>query len=284
MDQWRRDILQEVAEGRLSPEEAAERLDDRPSEQADAPPGGVKRVRLTGTVGTLAVIGEPDLPGPITIGAHRARYDGDALVIEAGEAEAGSWFQDLFRQERPGQERPGQERAWQEKSWQEKSWQERSGQSWSYGWGGLAGIGRWKTPLEVRMSPELPLEVELTAGSLSVRNLDGPLKLGVRAGTLRIERVTGALDVSVGSGTVVASARLTDGASRIRCELGSVTVALEPGSSAAITARAHIGKVLLPGHEGEFGAKGVEDRAVVGEGAATFDIETSAGVITVTAA
>lgn len=270
MSDERRSILEDVAAGRLSPEEAAERLDrlgkepsgpsTRPRfEKTPPPPEGVKRVRITGVVGTLAVIGEPGVAGGSATGAHRARYDGDALVIEAGDEESGGWFQEGGR---------------------------LGGRQWgtgrSYGWGGLAGIGRWKTPLEVRMNPDLPLEVELTAGSVVVRDLNAAVKLDVLAGNVRMTGVSGPLEVGVGSGTIGARAKVAQGQSRIRCELGNVNVHLEAGSNVQVTGRAHVGRVALPGRERGFGAGQVEDTAIVGTGEATLDVETSAGAITVT--
>jgi hypothetical protein len=261
----RRSILEDVAEGRLSPEEAAERLDalreERPrSPRQEVPREDVKRVRVAGVVGTLAIIGDRAITGGSATGAHRARYEGDTLVIEAGDGDGGGWFQ----------ERQG--------------WEGRHGSTWSTGWGGLAGIGRWRTPLEVRINPDLALEVDLTAGAVTICDLRGPVKLDVLAGTVRMEGVTGPLEVGVGSGTVVAQTRIAQGSSRVRCELGNVTIHLEAGSNVQVTGRAHLGKVTLPGREKGFGAGLVEDTAIVGSGDATLDVETSAGAITVTSA
>ncbi|MGH8933302.1 MAG: SHOCT-like domain-containing protein [Egibacteraceae bacterium] len=271
MSDERRIILEDVAEGRLSPEEAAERLDalgDTPGRQRSEPgepqrdtpppPEGIKRVRISGVVGTLAVIGEPGVAGGSATGAHRARYEGDTLVIEAGDEGSGGWFQES-----------------------------QGGRSWghgrSYGLGGLAGgIGRWKTPLEVRMNPDLPLDVDLTAGSVVIRDLHAAVKLDVLAGNVRMVGVTGPLEVGVGSGTIGARAKVAQGQSRVRCELGNVNIHLEPGSNVQVTGRAHVGKVSLPGRDRGFGAGQVEDTAIVGTGEATLDVETSAGAITVT--
>ncbi len=272
MTDERRSILEDVAEGRLSPEEAAERLDalrgtpgrQGPGRDTPPPPEGVKRVRITGVVGTLAVIGDSGVAGGSATGAHRARYEGDALVIEAGDEDSGGWFQ----------EGPGGRSS-------RASW----GHGRAYGWGGLsAGIGRWKTPLEVRMNPDLPLEVDLTAGSVVIRDLHAAVKLDVLAGNVRMVGVTGPLEVGVGSGTIGARAKVAQGQSRVRCELGNVNIHLESGSNVQVTGRAHVGKVSLPGRERGFGAGQVEDTAIVGTGEATLDVETSAGAITVTCA
>jgi hypothetical protein len=255
----RRSILEDVAAGRLSPKEAAERLDalreERPPRPGTTPPPhGITRVRIAGVVGTLAVIGDAVITGGSATGAHRARYEGDTLVIDAGDEDGGGWFQERLRR----------------------------GPGWSYGWGGLSGIGRWKTPLEVRMNPDLPLEVDLTAGAVTVRHLRGPVKLDVMAGNVRMDRVTGPLEVGIGSGTVSARVQLAQGSSRIRCEFGNIVVNLEAGSNVQVTGRAHLGKVSLPGREKGFDAGLIEDTAVVGTGEATLDVETSAGAITVT--
>lgn len=259
----RRTILTDVAEGRLSPEEAAERLDalrgeplQKPRKEEPPRTAAVKRVRVVGPIGILTVVGDSSVAEARARGPHRARYDDDTLVIETGDHESGPWHHG------------------------------RRGPGWAFGWSGWGDWDDWKrrkTPVEVRMSPDLPLEVDLTMGSLTVRDLRGPVQLDVNAGTVRVERVSGPLTVSVTSGSVVVRSRIAQGDSRIRCELGNVAVQLEPGSSVRVTGRAHVGKVLLPGREAGFGAGLVEDTAVVGGGDATLEIETSAGAIKVTA-
>jgi hypothetical protein len=264
----RRTILTDVAEGRLSPEEAAERLDALRGEPLREPPPQAKRasrIRVVSTIGMVSVVGDASVAEAMTDAAHRSRREGDTLIIESADDldAAGVWCPP--RSGRGSRSAPPRSPL-------------AFGLGWGWAWGGM---GR-HTPLTVRMNPDLPLEADLTAGSLSVTGVRSTLRLDVGAGTMRLDGVTGPLTLTVTSGGVAIRGRITQGDSRIRCELGKVAVQLDPGSSVRITGRAHLGKVVLPGKEPAFGAGLIEDTAVVGDGDATLEIETSAGGIMVT--
>lgn len=265
----RRTILIDVAEGRLSPEDAAERLDalrGEPREQAPPQAERASRIRVVSTIGMVSVVGDASVAEASTDAAHRTRYEDGTLIIESADDPdvGGAWFPP----------RPGRS---------SRRTPPRSplafGLGVGWGWGGMST----RTPFAVRMNPDLPLEVDLTAGSLSVTGVRSPLRLDVGAGTMRLDGVTGPLALTVTSGGVVVRGRITQGDSRIRCELGKVAVQLDTGSSVRVNGRATLGKVVLPGKEPAFGAGLIEDTTVVGQGDATLEIETSAGGITVTA-
>jgi hypothetical protein len=256
MDEKQRAILGEVAEGRLSPEEAAVLLQEvDEAEQAERPaerPAGVRRVRVVGALQLTRVVGDPTVREAVAEGPHAAQREGDTLVIR-GEADAG-------------------------------------GAGFTFGprsWGlNLASLVATRPArLTVRMHPELALEAELGAGALSVDGVSGPLRVEVEAGSARIERFRGPLDLAVEAGAVQASGVLDQGASRIRCESGSVRVHLEQGSSVRIRAAAELGRVALPGGSGAgaWTAGGGTREAVVGAGAASLDVRTELGSVAVTA-
>ncbi|MHB8618972.1 MAG: hypothetical protein ACYDAG_05255, partial [Chloroflexota bacterium] len=74
------------------------------------------------------------------------------------------------------------------------------------------------------------------------------------------------------------------GGSHVRCEQGSVRIDLERGSSVAISAHTRFGKVALPGQdEPNWFMESGDQRAVVGDGRASLDIETTMGSVRVTA-
>src|SRR5207253_2195043 len=79
---------------------------------------------------------------------------------------------------------------------------------------------RWQDGgrLNIRMNPELPLDVELMAGTLRVRGLRSPIRADVSAGSARVEGFAGPLDLSVATGSVHATGILTGGNSRVRCD------------------------------------------------------------------
>jgi hypothetical protein len=315
MNERQRAILQQVAEGRLRPEEAAVLLDqadgaeqdrgsehDEPSEEPAAGPGGrptgaaagpatadsaIKRVRVVGNFRAARVVADPTIREAIAEGPHVARREGDLLIVESALDETdmpGFVFNRGMRNWRlnipsdfagrsgrpPRPQRPqrppraGRSRGEEEASWNRTSWSHDE--------------------LTVRMRPDLPLEVELSAGTLRVDGLTGPLRLDIRAGSARIERVRGPIEALVAAGSLRVEALLTQGASRIRCDASSVRLNLERGSNVLVRARPELSKLTLPGHD-VVGSLGLGDRQEVkiGDGTATLDIDATMSKISVTA-
>lgn len=197
------------------------------------------------------MIGDPSVVEAVAEGPNVVRREGDGLVIEAQPSGEGWGFSIGDRPE-----------------------------GWSFSRGGL-GLRRWfdQRTLTVRMNPRLALEVALQAGSARVRGVTGPIRADVQAGSASIEGFSAPLELSVQAGSVKASGRLDSGSSRIRCDAGSVMLHLEHGSSAKVTARSTLGKVSLPG-----GGTGRGDReAIIGDGNAVIDIETTMGSVKVSA-
>jgi hypothetical protein len=233
----RREILSRVAAGTISPEEAASQLDAASNDQEDTEPG-IRSVRVIKRLGAAEVIGDPNVRDAVADGQHRARIEGDVMIIEGETAhEPGTFIT----------------RSWL--GFPEHSSGDR---------------------LVVRVNPALALDLQVQAGSLRVNGVEGPIRADVQASSATIDGFTKPLDLKVQAGSIRANGRLDDGESRIACDAGSVSLYLERGSSVRIKARAHIGKVLLPG------ASGAQD-VTVGGGAASLLIETSMGSVTVTA-
>jgi hypothetical protein len=317
MNETQRAILQQVAEGRLSPEEAAVLLDqadeaerergsehDEPTEEPSAGTGerpgdrttsttaadaGVKRVRVVGNFRSARIVADPTVREAIAEGPHIARREGDLLIVESAFDDAdmpGFVFNRGFRNwrltippdfaGRPGRppgppsppRPPRPPRAGAEwtggEPWERRSWSQ--------------------SELTVRMRPDLPLEVELSAGALRVDGLTGPLRLEVRAGSARIEHVRGPIEAMVAAGSLRIDALLTEGASRIRCDAGSIRLHLERGSSVLVRARPELSRLTLPSHGvvGGF-SPGEREEVKIGDGTATLDIDATMSKISVTA-
>jgi hypothetical protein len=282
----RRQILEDVAQGRLSPEEAAGLLDALEAEPAEGQaagegagePGTVRRVRVSGTFRVARILGDPGVVEAVARGPHAVRREGDTLVIlgEPDEPEPGFAFGGPYGLRwriptpppPPGWEPPGAAGRVRRDRWL---------------WG--APFQRRLPELEVRVNPEMPLDVELWAGTLLVTGVKGPLDIDVSAGSARVVGFAGPLDVRVAAGTVHAAGVLRDGASRVRCDAGRVHVHLERGSSVRVRAKADLGRVSLPGGKGPDGwvIGGGFHQAVVGDGAATLDVEAAMGDVTVSA-
>ncbi|HZC99732.1 MAG TPA: hypothetical protein VFA46_05930 [Actinomycetes bacterium] len=311
MNERQRAILQQVAEGRLSPEEAvvlleqaeqdgqderaerAERGDEAGQEEGaggggapggqSSPPasgaeGAVRRVRVVGSFRSARVIGDPTVREAVADGTHMARREGDLLIVESALDEPdlpgfvfnrGRWSwrltvpPDVAARARPG--RP----PWAGRGWSgEEAWQRPWRQS----------------QLTVRMRPDLPLDVELSAGTLRAHGVTGPLHFDVRAGSARIEGARGPLDATVAAGSIRVDALLRAGESRIRCDASSVRVHLERGSSVLVRARAELSHLSLPdrGVVGRWSG-GEREEVKIGDGTATLDIDANMSSVGVTA-
>ncbi len=303
MNERQRAILQQVAEGRLSPEEAVvlleqaeqnerperpERGDEAGQEGADdgAAPGGQSsppgtgaegatgRVRVVGSFRSARVIGDPTVREAVVDGPHVARREGDLLIVGSTLEDfelpgfvfnRGRWSWRLTVPPGANPGRPPRGRRW----WAgEEAWQ----RPWS------------QSQLTVRMRPDLPLEVELSAGTLRAHGVTGPLHFDVRAGSARIEGAHGPLDATVAAGSLRLDALLRAGESRIRCDASSVRIHLERGSSVLLRARAELSHLSLP-HRGVVGgwSGGEREEVKLGDGAATLEIDANMSSVGVTA-
>lgn len=214
----RREILSRVAAGTISPEEAASQL-DAVGQDADATDTGIHRVRVIKRLGAAEVIGDPTVRDAVAEGQHRARIEGDVMIIEGEIAhEPGTFIT----------------RSWL--GFPEHSSGDR---------------------LVVRVNPALALDLQVQAGSLRVNGVEGPIRADVQASSATIDGFTKPLDLTIQAGSMRATGRLDEGESRIACDAGSVNLYLERGSSVRIKAEAHIGKIVLPGVAGSGGAQDV---------------------------
>jgi hypothetical protein len=213
-------------------------------EGRDADGHRAARVRITAAARTVRVIGDPSVNEVEIDGPHRASREGDTLVISGGEdMERGFSFRSRRRSHR--------------------DWRD---------WSDLAEWRRVTEPLVVRVNPTFGLSVELSAGSLSVLSMHGPISTDLAAGSARFESVSGPLDLSTRAGSVRIQGRLVEGSSRIRCDAGSVSVRLDPGSSVRVRAHVDLGRVRFHGPEGDSTGTG---EVVVGDGRALLDVDAA---------
>jgi hypothetical protein len=262
----RREILERVASGEISPEEADQllrSLDGTPSPEAPAPTGTkIRTVKVTAGFGAIVVSADPTVAEAEIEGRHSASIDGDVLVIRGEQ-----WTDD---EDAPG---PGAFTIHLGGRNRRKR----------FHLGGLH-IGGERTNLRIRMNPSLGLDARIDAGPMAINGILGPIRARSAAGPIALEGFEGPLDVSVNAGAVRASGRLTHGDSRIRSDAGAVRVELDPSSSVSIRAEAALGKVLVLGDDapkrGRFGPGRQE--ATIGDGTGTLRVETAMGSIHVT--
>jgi hypothetical protein len=251
MKDTKREILAKVAAGTLTAQEAALELEelDSPvrSPEPVVPPldGGVTRVRVVASMGSVTVIGDESVREAVADGPHVAKREGDALVIES---------------------RDGDEIA----------------SHFTFGGKGRLGLDVREWKLTVRMNPRLALDAEVQAGTLAVRGIRAPIRAEVQAGSTKIEDFTYPIDLDVQAGSVKAYGRLTEGASRIQCQAGSVKIDLDPTSSVKIKAKTSLGRISLPDVPSVVGLGSSGSQAQIGAGAATLDIDAELGSVQVT--
>jgi len=303
-DEERRKILLAVADGTMTPGDAAERLavleeaketdpapraggsgtgtgtgtapdgeggakrvirtrvrrDFADDDGGDEPITALRRIIVTGSLRTVEITGDPSVAEAAVDGPHDAFRRGDALVIET--------------------ENPD----WSWDSWSDEA--RDGGFRFSRGGGRNVVINmRRKLPLppvKVRMNPTLALQVEIQAGSMTVRDVKGPITAEVDAGALRIRNFASALTVEVNAGSFTGNGVLKDGASHIECNAGKVDLVLDEGSRVRVSGRAELGKIVMPKAGTEGGVVITQRNGDGGEsGDAELVIAVSLGAATV---
>lgn len=259
MKDLQREIVNQVAAGKISAEEGAARLESLESVEAprqtasvqatDAAVVGTRRVRVASAIGSAEIIGDRSVAYAVADGPHRVRQDGDTMVIEHGPFD-----EDHFTFSRG----------------------DRSAL--------INSLDLGHRRLKVRMNPDLALTAQLNAGSLRIEGVHGDITGEVLAGSCRISDFASPINLSIQAGNLTASGRLTAGASKVRCEMGNVIINLEQGSSVRVTARTTMGKVAVDSGGGEpinLGRSGKD--VMIGSGAGSLDIECTMGNVRVSA-
>ena len=207
-----REILNQVATGKITAAEGAARLESLEATEPALPAapetvvarsGDTRRIKVTSQIGSTEIVGDPTVDFAIAEGPHRARQDGDTMVIE----QAGFDDNDHFTFSSNDRKLV------------------------------INGVDIARRKLRVRVNPDLPLSTSVNAGSLRIEGVRGPITGEVLAGNCKIAGFAAPLDMTIQAGNLSASGRLDAAASKIRCEMGNVTINLEPGSSVRVTAR-----------------------------------------------
>jgi DUF4097 and DUF4098 domain-containing protein YvlB len=251
MKDLQREILSQVAAGTISAEEAAARLEalesdpvaPTPARPSPAPTGGtrIRQVRVVARLGNTEIIGDPTVSYAVAEGPHKAREEGDTMLIEQSPLDDEA----AFEFSRPQ---------------------------------GLIRIPRVDIggKLTVRMNPALPLSVKTQAGNVRIGGVKGDLAVEVQAGNCDIADFRGPMNLKVTAGNVTARGLLDGGASTVRCQMGEVRVVLDKASSVRIRARTTMGEVSFENVEPES-----KNELTVGSGAATLDCDCTMGSIRV---
>jgi len=244
-----RQILSQVAAGTITAEEGAARLEAlESSAPSAATPGpapsaprdtGVRQVKVVARFGNAEILGDPSVSYAVAEGPHRARQEGDTMVIEHSLLSDDTSFE--FSRPR--------------------------------GRVSIRGLD-FGDKLVVRMNPSLPLSATVQAGNLSIRGLQGALNGDVQAGNCSISEFRGPIHLNVTAGEVDASGRLDRGASAIHCKMGDVRVVLDKSSSVRIKAHSMLGEVSIAGLD-----ETRQNEITVGAGEGTLDCDCMMGTV-----
>lgn len=234
-------ILRAVAAGEMSADEAARRLEvirtaremtgdatrelPRMTEPA-VDTGPVRRVRINANAGVVRVKGDDNVREAIVEGSHTLERHDDELLIECAPLLKAFGRDDPVGAYAAGPDRPRRRLR--------------------LGW-----LGDHQ-PIRVRMNPELPLEVELVAGSLAIDGVTGPIVANINAASASLRRVRGPIDCSISAGSLSISGVLGEGTSRVSSDMAAVSIKLEPGSDLRVRATTTMGRtdVRLPRGDG----------------------------------
>ena len=255
MSETTRDILNRVASGDLTAEDAATLLaalnaPTAPSEpEAPAPEQlPVARLAIRARAVRLVLHADPSVDTAIAEGPHRISHEGDVLVVTS-DLSAGEYTAEAPR-------------------------------SMFTTW--LQNMNRAGETLTVRVNPDLPLEVLNIAGSLELTGgVHAGASIGVEAGSAKLLGGSGPLNLNVASGSADVEWRFT-GESHVNTDLGSARVSVLPGSDVSITAEATLGQSQIRMANGTTikatkGSTAPQAPVVVGEGTGRLKVSSRLG-------
>ncbi|HEX6235047.1 MAG TPA: hypothetical protein VFZ63_18095 [Jiangellaceae bacterium] len=259
----RREILEDVAAGRLHPTEAAALLDEsdeaepeseRPTAAAEgagtpAPPAlpAIERIEVRATSRRVRLLGDPSVREFAVDGPHQVRREGSTLHITGDTQPMPT--DDTFVLITGGRFREVADRL-------------------------QRGLGQ-NLELTVRVRPDLAVGAEVIAGSLHTEGVRGLDHVRATAASLRVQDAEAPLDLLVQAGSAQVTTRQNRGRSRIRCESGSLTLKLLEGTDARVRHDVQLGKFSTQPEQR------TDRDLVIGTGAAEIDVEVVMGAVTV---
>lgn len=249
-----KDLLNRVASGELSPEDAQAQLQatapaPRPTPGQEPPAEPVERIVVRGSAVRLTVVGDPTVATAVAEGPHRVSHVGHTLTIHS-DLSSGDYETEVPRS---------------------------AFATW------LTTVNRAGANLVVRINPNLPVEVLNVAGSLELSGIRAQASVGVEAGSAKVHDGSGPLALSVASGSADVDWQF-HGDSSVSTDLGSARVHVLPGSDVAIRAEATLGMASIRLGDGSVikASPNTHPPVVVGSGAGHLAVTSRLGSVVVT--
>ncbi|MCU0277984.1 MAG: hypothetical protein MUF33_09270 [Candidatus Nanopelagicales bacterium] len=247
-----RELLEDVAAGKITAEEASTRIHDlqKPADEPVVNDTPVARIVIKAGAVRLRVVGDPGVAQAVADGPHTVAHEGDALVITTSTT--GDYTVDPPR-------------------------------SAFMSWVGQM-VNRVGATLDVRVNPNLPIQILLVGGPLDLSGVNAGASVGVEAGSAALSGSGPLLlDVSSGSGRVDWT---FTGQSRVRADMGSVNVTVRPDSDVVVTADTSLGQAVVKSHTGNLKAPqdGSTPGVTVGGGNGVLTVSSRMGAAQVTVA
>lgn len=242
-------VLEDVASGRISPEEASRRIaamSQPPASEVVAADEPVKRIQVKAGAVRLTIVGDPAVAEAVADGPHTMRREGDLLLIDtnttSGEGD--------FSVEPP--------------------------RSAFMTWLGQM-VNRVGASVQVRVNPTLPIQVLLVGGALDLQGVGAGASVGVEAGSAQLSG-SGPLLLDVASGSGRVDWAFT-GQSKVRADMGSVNVTVRPESNVTVTADTSLGQAIVKTHTGNLKAPqdGATPAVAVGSGEGHLTVSSRMG-------
>ncbi len=268
-------VLQRVAAGELTPEEALHALGGDPPAPPSPPAGPspeadhgrpepdepVTTVRLKTSYRSVQVTTDPSVAQLHVVGRHSVQRSGSVLEIST----PGPLDDDEADRERAGSPSGGRF-------------------SFSDLPRTIAWARAWRDhQLTVRINPALALELDVTGAEVKLSGLQSGLKAHLVASSLKADRMRCPFDVEA----VSSSAKLTavpTGRSRLFCESSSVRLSIPSGADLTISGSNRMGRLVLPDQPGTtFPFDGETSELTIGGGRDRLRLEAVMSSVTVQA-
>lgn len=240
-----RAVLEDVASGKVPADEAMQLIEHLKSQGSVAVSGEpVRRIIVKAGAVRLNIHGDPGVAQAVAQGPHTMKREGDALLIDTNTT-LGDYAVEPPR-------------------------------SAFMTWVGQM-VNRVGATLDIRVNPDLPIQVLLVGGPLELSGMRAGASVGVEAGSAHVSgRGPLLLDVASGSGLVDWT---FTGQSRVRADMGSVAVTVRADSDVVVTADTSLGQAVVQTHEGNLKASqdGTTAPVTVGEGAGVLTVSSRMG-------